>query len=168
MGSVRDRVARERVGARIRELADTPRHDARAFIEALRLERERPIIVEAVDMEIIRPGLWGLYAADEYADYILFERDTDPDHQEHIIWHEVGHLVMGHRPSSLHRLGPKLIAKALGRDRYTRREELEAELFATLMREGTIDVLEDTDLVIDPAWEVVRHRLGAALENELA
>jgi hypothetical protein len=79
----------------------------------------------------------------ERAEYIGYPADTTPLHQRHIVLHEVGHLLCGHRGGStlspaterslMPHLSGELVRRVLGRDGYTEPQEREAELFATLV-----------------------------------
>ncbi|MFE2720785.1 hypothetical protein [Kitasatospora sp. NPDC059327] len=85
------------------------------------------------------------------ADYIGYAVDTTALHQQHIVLHEIGHLLCGHTGSSGSTGGPdgpglsvtvsralaprlpeELVRRVLGRSVYTERQEQEAELFASL------------------------------------
>jgi hypothetical protein len=77
-------------------------------------------------------------------DLICYERVTTPPHQEHIILHELGHLLCDHRASAalaaqverlLPSLDPEMVRRVLGRAGYSCAEEREAELLATLIRQ---------------------------------
>ncbi|MER7406717.1 hypothetical protein ABT373_30670 [Streptomyces sp. NPDC000070] len=67
----------------------------------------------------------GMWVATAQADYVLYEEQTSPMHQRHIILHEIGHMVCGH---------PSAAGIAL-RMRYSDRQEQEAELMASLIME---------------------------------
>ncbi|HEV8637966.1 MAG TPA: hypothetical protein VG370_27430 [Chloroflexota bacterium] len=79
------------------------------------------------------------------ADVIFYERDTSPLHQQHIILHEASHLVCGHRPLSLPpselaellfpNVHPDWVGRVLRRAVYSRDEEREAEVLASLILE---------------------------------
>jgi hypothetical protein len=89
-------------------------------------------------------GVCGLWLATSAADHIFFEEQTTRSHQEHIVLHEIGHLVFDHHSvrsddfgglsALLSDLSPRLIERLLGRTDYTTREEQEAEMFASVLR----------------------------------
>ncbi|MFJ9952649.1 hypothetical protein [Kitasatospora sp. NPDC091207] len=94
------------------------------------------------------------------ADYIGYAVDTTALHQQHIVLHEIGHLLCGHTGSTgvaggtggtggtggvggvglsttvsralAPRLPEELVRRVLGRSVYTERQEQEAELVASL------------------------------------
>ncbi|MBP0449213.1 hypothetical protein J5Y04_06580 [Kitasatospora sp. RG8] len=78
------------------------------------------------------------------ADYIGYPVDTTALHQQHIVLHEIGHLLCGHTGGSDSRvstvvsqalttqLSEELVRRVLGRSVYTERQEQEAELVASL------------------------------------
>ncbi|SMC91521.1 hypothetical protein [Lentzea albidocapillata] len=90
-------------------------------------------------------GVCGLWIATDAADIIFFEEETAPFHQEHIVLHELSHVLCDHYPASasltemaellLPSLDPALVRRVLGRTGYSTEEEREAELLATLIRQ---------------------------------
>jgi hypothetical protein len=86
----------------------------------------------------------GLWISVPAADYIFFDPDTSRLHAEHIVLHELGHMLGGHSisldvgHSTLSRLmpdlDPKTVARVLGRVSYTTSQEQEAEMLASLIR----------------------------------
>ena len=76
------------------------------------------------------------------SDYIFYEAHTSVLHQDHIILHEVAHLLCEHQPVvSNDEIGRllfpdldwKVIQRVLGRTCYARWPEQEAELIASLI-----------------------------------
>jgi hypothetical protein len=90
-------------------------------------------------------GPCGLWLALPEADYVFFEPETSLLHRDHIILHELGHLLCDHGASEtidddvLRELLPSLdltmVRRVLGRTTYSSVEEQEAEMFATLVLE---------------------------------
>ncbi|MGW1055182.1 hypothetical protein [Streptomyces sp. NPDC002521] len=82
-----------------------------------------------------------------YPDTIYVEEKTTKFHQEHIILHEVAHILWDHRISDqetlralttlLPGISPDLIRRLLARTNYTTGQEQEAELVASLIRATT-------------------------------
>ncbi|QMU71490.1 ParH-like protein [Streptacidiphilus sp. P02-A3a] len=116
------------------------------FIQLLAADRGRPITVLPIPA---RPnGPCGLLAATDEVDYILYAADTSPMHQQHILLHEIAHLLCEHhrRPAAedapgdapfaalLPRLPQELVSRVLGRSGYSEPQEREAELLATLIQ----------------------------------
>ena len=116
--------------------------DLQALCDTLAARRGRPIRLYSAPLRGIGSGLW-LATADK--DCIFFERETSPLHQQHIILHELGHLIGGHRPCVLagHQvpggvltgLDGTRVQAMLSRTGYATTEEQEAEMVATLFLE---------------------------------
>ncbi|MGA4848549.1 hypothetical protein ACOBQB_20650 [Streptomyces sp. G5(2025)] len=78
------------------------------------------------------------------ADYIFYEPNTSRLHSEHIILHELGHILGDHTQNLradttliarlMPNLDPNTVKRVLGRASYTTEQEQEAELFASLIR----------------------------------
>src|SRR5690348_8656507 len=124
-----------RCRARLDEL-DLPRpFDVRAMCADLGRRRGRP--VELVEMALPADAPSGLWLSTGQRDYIVYEQATSLLHQEHIILHELSHMLCGHtggsrlREEHASRLFPQLdsgmIRRVLGRAGYTSEEEQEAE-----------------------------------------
>ena len=138
------RVLRDRCEARLQTLPLPHPFDARTFCTLLGDERGRPIALHGVEHLVEFTGLW---VVGPTADHIFFEQDTSRLHQELIILHELSHLLLGHQPLSVTgETLPAILFPHLRRDRvlhvlrraaYSRHEELEAELLATLILERT-------------------------------
>jgi hypothetical protein len=92
-----------------------------------------------------RNGPYGVCLARPDADYVFYDAETSALHREHIILHELAHLLCGHEKVGLFNqtvrseLIPDLGADAEGRYMcrtvYTGVEEQEAEMLASLLRE---------------------------------
>ncbi|MBW5420697.1 hypothetical protein GKQ77_03815 [Streptomyces sp. BG9H] len=103
--------------------------------------RGRPIHLLPIAMRAAQPC--GLWIASDQADFIVFEARTTRPHQEHIIVHELAHMICGHRSSSslddatarlvFPDLDPKLVRDILGRTNYSDTQEREAEMVASLI-----------------------------------
>lgn len=104
-------------------------------------QRGRPI--ELIPLQA-RPGApCGVLAATDRADYVFYTRDTSPLHQQHILLHELGHLLCGHAEGQelsdkvaamlTPNLPVELVRRVLGRTTYLWEHEQEAELVASLI-----------------------------------
>jgi hypothetical protein len=103
----------------------------------------QPIHLLGVPMPADGPS--GLVISGSRAHYLCYDSGTRPLHQQHIIAHELGHLIAGHTtghvediepgtPALLSTLDPGVVRQALARDAgYDRREEAEAEIIADLL-----------------------------------
>jgi hypothetical protein len=109
-----------------------------AFCREVETRRGRPLLRRPV------PGLGshapcGLWIATPEADHVFYDPGTSPLHAEHIVLHELAHILSGHAlDASLGALFPDLapdtVARALGRVAYTSVQEREAEMMASLIR----------------------------------
>jgi IrrE N-terminal-like domain len=129
---------RKRCEERLRDLPIPVPFDARAFTDELAAGR-RPI--RLVPMSGLT-GVCGMWVATDTTDLIFYEQDTTPPHQEHIILHELSHLICDHYPPAaveaqhlLPNLDAEMVRRVLGRAGYSTEEEREAELLATLIRQ---------------------------------
>ncbi|MDT3395920.1 ImmA/IrrE family metallo-endopeptidase [Streptomyces sp. B1866] len=102
--------------------------------------RGRPI--RRVPLGFPPGGPGGLLISTATADYVFYEAHTTATHQTHVIVHELGHLLLGHEPTSLSLPGPvrgllpedvspTLVRHMLARSHYAQPEEYAAEYFAT-------------------------------------
>ncbi|MCK2245321.1 MULTISPECIES: ImmA/IrrE family metallo-endopeptidase [unclassified Crossiella] len=111
------------------------------LVEALAARRGRPI--ELIPLAARPNTPCGVLAATDRADYVFYSVDTSPLHQEHILLHELGHLLCGHAgDGELHEtvaqllmpnLPVELVRRVLGRTGYAQEQEQEAELVASLI-----------------------------------
>ena len=115
--------------------------DVHAVFSALAAGRGRPI--ELIPLAS-RPGApCGVLAATDRADYVFYTRDTSPLHQQHILLHELGHLLCGPAEGQAlpdqvaavltPNLPVELVRRVLGRTTYRWEHEQEAELVASLI-----------------------------------
>ena len=90
------------------------------------------------------PGPFGVWLSTDSTDYIVFQAGTTRVHQDHIILHEVGHIMADHHSDEDHEqfwrtelpdLSPDMIHRALRRSSYEAHHEWEAELVATIIME---------------------------------
>ncbi|MFC5666552.1 ParH-like protein [Kitasatospora misakiensis] len=113
----------------------------RALTDSLGRLRGRPI--ELVPLSGPAHSPCGVLISTDRADYIGYAADTTALHQQHIVLHEIGHLLCGHtgggaglsavvQDSLAPRLSGELVRRVLGRSAYTQRQEQEAELVASL------------------------------------
>ncbi|MER7466688.1 toxin [Streptomyces sp. NPDC097981] len=103
--------------------------------------RNRPITLVPMPMPASQPcGMW-VAARDE--DLIFYDANTTSAHQEHIILHELGHIICCHRGAGLldeassrilfPNLDPDLVRDMLLRATYDDVQEQEAEVIAYLL-----------------------------------
>ncbi|MES9521445.1 regulator component [Streptomyces capoamus] len=107
--------------------------------------RGRPLVLRELPEEAAATGACGLWLGTANADYVFYEARTAPLHREHIILHEIGHVLCDHHRSLtegggqpagdlLAGLQPHLVSRLMARTSYTNTEEQEAEMIATLIQ----------------------------------
>ncbi|GAB3497104.1 hypothetical protein [Amycolatopsis cihanbeyliensis] len=151
----------------LRELDLAAPLDVRVLCDRLARRRNRPI--KLMPYPLPAPGVFGLWIATASTDHILYQRDTTAAHQEHIILHEVGHIISGHGGDENDRevwsqlfpdLSPDSVRRALRRDGYGPAFEREAEMVATVIKEWAT-LLERLDFTPDRDTEAARRLRGA-------
>jgi hypothetical protein len=118
--------------------------DLAAFCTAIQRARRRPLVMHQLSTEQTS-GFCGLFVELPQADHVFYPAGTSTLHQQHIVVHELAHLLSGHvgRPTAvltdeilrelLPDLDPALVRIALGRSGYTDPQEREAEMLASLI-----------------------------------
>lgn len=168
---VSDRRLRKHCRALLRELDIRPPLDVRQLCARLAGRRGRPI--RLVEHPIKVPGPFGLWFMTESTDVIFYQRETTRPHQDHIILHEIGHIIAGHpsdsggdqageepRPDD----GPADATGVLRRTCYDSVYEREAELIATIILEWA-SVLNPLHRSTPPSRAPHVERLGASLSH---
>jgi hypothetical protein len=129
---------RRRCLARLRDLPLPEPFDVHALCQEVAERRGRPIrLVPTAGIT----GVCGLWIATDTMDLICYEIDTTRPHQEHIILHELSHVLCEHYPvelptrTLLPNLDPAMVRAVLGRAGYSTDEEREAETLASLIRQ---------------------------------
>ncbi|MCX4750490.1 hypothetical protein OG455_34120 [Kitasatospora sp. NBC_01287] len=96
--------------------------------------------------EDIAQGVCGLWIRSTSTDYVFVHPDTSRAHQDHIIAHELGHILREHQglpilpaaPPVADRLvpdlDPRVVKMMLGRTSYEHDDEEEAELIGTYLQ----------------------------------
>lgn len=109
-----------------------------------RLGDKRGRLIQLVPYALPVPGPFGLWLATTQADIVLFQEETTRGHQEHIILHELGHIISNHEGDEsddviwrtlIPSLPPETVRRALRRTGYDQQHEREAELVATIIKE---------------------------------
>lgn len=136
-----DRELRRRCEVLLAELDAPDEIDIRALCELAGKRQGKPIHLIPESLPTNSPC--GLVVRTEAFDAIFYEQHTTPLHQEHIIGHELGHVLCGHETMPvidaddsrllLPDLDPALVQAVLGRTNYTAVEEREAEMIASLI-----------------------------------
>lgn len=163
---------RQRCEARLLELGLTTPFDAHLFCRSLGVRRGRPIHLCPVS---IPTGPCGLWIAGPTADHIFYEQQTSRLHQEHIILHELAHLIWEHDPTLvlshelagqlLPDLDPNMLRRILARTRYSALEEQHAEVLASLILQWANHPPAEPTWKVPPEASEVVDRLGRSLEH---
>jgi len=137
----------------LRRLGIRPPLDVVELCRRLGEHRGKPIRLMAHPIPV--PGPFGAWLASPEADYIVYQQETTASHQDHIIMHELGHLLAGHAsdegdddlldalcPDST----PYAVRRALRRTGYDAAHEREAETVATIILEwaSVLDAIQPT------------------------
>ncbi|MGP4002860.1 hypothetical protein [Streptomyces sp. 8N706] len=149
---------------------DFPRpFSADALCQSIARQRGREIHLHPLPKAASSAGACGVWLATATDDHIFFESQTSRVHQEHIMLHELAHLLFNHHAVSaeytevvgnlLPDLDDSLVTRVLGRANYTTRQEQEAEMLASLIRTSA-------DQAPQSQPRSVTSRLGAALGIE--
>ncbi|MEU6865291.1 hypothetical protein ABZ924_18770 [Streptomyces sp. NPDC046876] len=96
-------------------------------------QRGRPIRLHPLPKEAAESGVCGLWVGTAGVDYVFYEAQTTPLHREHIVLHELGHILFGHH-SLEGEDNDGQVPVVLGRTNYTTRQEQEAEMLASMIR----------------------------------
>jgi hypothetical protein len=133
---------RRRCRARLRDLPLPVPFDVHELCDRVATRRGRPIRLLPVAG---LTGVCGLWIATDTTDLICYERDTTRPHQDHIVLHELAHVLCDHYPVSLPGkhdttalfpdLDPAMVRAVLGRAGYSSAEEREAETLASMIRQ---------------------------------
>ncbi|MCQ4040695.1 toxin [Streptantibioticus rubrisoli] len=115
--------------------------DIRQLCEHLGARRGRPI--QLLPIELRSPGLYGLWLATDVMDLVVYEAHTSRPHREHIIAHELSHMICGHHSGGTMDDGmaghlfpdidPEVVRGMLRRSGYSDHDEQEAETMASLI-----------------------------------
>jgi hypothetical protein len=130
---------RHRSEQRLRGIRVPAPFDLDAFCGEVAARRGRPLIRRPV-AGLSAEAPCGLWIATDKADHVFYDPGTSPLHAEHIVLHELAHILSGHSgvDGSIAKLFPDLdpatVRRVLGRVSYTTAQEREAEMMASLIR----------------------------------
>lgn len=137
--------------------------DLNTFLDRLEQDRGRPI--ELIPFTATVPGaLCGIWVGTDSLDLIYHEEATSVLHQDHIILHEIAHMICEHTGTTLLKAEhvrsmlqtdaiKDQVQTVLGRGAYTAVEEQEAELVATLILERASRIAHAAHAVPSPSAE---------------
>lgn len=137
-----ERQLRRRCRDLLRELGMRPPLDVTEMCHRLAAHRGRPILLMAYPIPV--PGPFGIWLSTSRADHIVYQEQTTRQHQDHIVVHELGHMIADHRSDEedddllqmlYPSLDPETVRRALRRTSYDNAQEREAETVATIILE---------------------------------
>ncbi|MGK5630903.1 hypothetical protein [Streptomyces sp. URMC 123] len=117
---------------------------AQRLCAQLAADRGRPLRLLTLPTPTVPGTPSGIWLSAERGDYIFYDGQTSPLHQEHIIVHEIGHMVFDHCSAVDDRrlfrhvdiADPESVRRILPRLRYSDEQEQEAEMIASLILEA--------------------------------
>ena len=134
---------RRRCQARLRQLAVPEPFDLTELCRSVSIGRGRPLHVRGISGPSTRARPCGIWIATGDDDWIFVDQQTSPLHRQHIVLHELAHMLCGHAAAELPendmlgRLFPDLsldmVKTVLSRSSYQSEFEREAELLASLI-----------------------------------
>ncbi|WP_160330195.1 ImmA/IrrE family metallo-endopeptidase [Streptomyces roseifaciens] len=108
-----------------------------------RLSDQRGKPIHLIPMAIPEYSLNGMWMATPAADFVIYEVRTTRAHQEHIIAHELAHILCDHEANAgtsetvlshlFPDIDPMVVRRALQRTEYSERNEQEAEMVASIL-----------------------------------
>ncbi|MFG3289785.1 hypothetical protein ACGF3G_13410 [Streptomyces sp. NPDC048179] len=143
--------------------------DAQVFCDRIATQRRRALHLHSVPGISGTDAPCGVWIATERADHIFHEAATSPLHQNHIILHEIGHMLLGHTSildgvqsaggGLFADIDPATVVSLLTRASYGTEDERDAERFAGLIAGKAASRTGKT------ARSSVLRRLGDALSD---
>jgi Zn-dependent peptidase ImmA (M78 family) len=140
---MRNRQLRRDCESRLAALGAPASWDIDELCDLVAEQINRRICRVPVAMSAMHPC--GFWVSTEHIDFIVYESETSRIHQEHIIAHELAHIICCHRGSTaltdesarllFPDLDPDLVRDMLQRASYSDRQEQEAEMLASLIME---------------------------------
>lgn len=170
-----ERDLHRRLRRELQSLGIQPPLDVKELCRALGERRGRPIVLRPFPLE--KPGPSGLWVDTPQMDVVLYQQETTPLHQDHIILHEVFHIIVSEDEpveeeqeapddfvegwaTMIPVLDPALIRRVARRCSYDDGEECAVELAATIILEWSSVLDHVTPLSEDPSVRRVQAALG--------
>ncbi len=169
---------RRRCRARLRQLAVPHPFDLSELCRSVSISRGRPLHVRGIPGPASRARPCGIWIATDADDWIFVDQQTSPLHRQHIVLHELAHMLCGHTASDLPEndmlgrlfpnLSPAMVRTVLSRSSYQSEYEREAELLASLIvaraHSEAAPIMPVTD--VSPAEKEILRRAALALGVE--
>lgn len=133
---------RRRCTAALRDVEVPDPFDLSAFCDSLAAQRGRPLHLHSFNVSATGKLPCGVYLSLGDGDHIFYDARTSPLHSDHIVLHEISHMLLNHATDSgLHEMAARLMPSidqrtlelVLARTSYTTEHEQEAEFLATLI-----------------------------------
>lgn len=165
-------VVRRRCAALVRRLARTTGIPAPFELDAF-LARwaagrgGRPVDLLPLTADEMPTGTCGLWLELSDRDVVGFPASATRTHRDHIVLHEIGHMLAGHHgtlggggaAALLPDLDPVMVRSVLGRSVYSEVQEQEAELIASLILHRSLGAAPGPPGATDPVVERLRRAL---------
>lgn len=152
---------------RLRDVTVPDPFDLTAFCAGIARRRGRPLYLHPLPTPAATPAC-GLWLATGTADHIFHANGVTPLHRQHIVLHEIGHMLCEHTDGNADAVGitnvllpdldPAMVARVLRRNGYHAREEKMAEMMASLIG-GPYDGADNAGRV-DPAFTDLADLVG--------
>ncbi|GAA4947766.1 hypothetical protein GCM10023205_04680 [Yinghuangia aomiensis] len=128
---------------RIRDLRIPAPFDIDEFCANVSSMRGRPLVLTPLPEIEHRDVPCGMWLGTTSIDYVYYAAETSKPHRDHIVVHELAHMLCGHKSSIdadfarllLPGTNPTLIRRLMGRSGYPNSQEQEAEMMATVIME---------------------------------
>lgn len=141
--------------------------DLRAFCASVAAARGRDLHLHQLPQAGVDGTACGLWLATDKADHVFYAAGTGWLHQQHIILHEIGHILCEHvapepEPEDvtallLPDLDPATVARVLRRSSYSAPQEQVAEMIATMLNEraGTVAARPPADPALGNLYDAL-------------
>ena len=169
--AVRERQLRRYCRRLLRHLDIRPPLDVHELCARLGEHRGKPI--NLIPWELPIPGPSGVWLSQPDVENIFYQQETSRIHQDHIILHEIGHILADHHNDPIAAdvfsdPGPDcpefLLGQGVHRTSYSEDYEYEAELVATMIQEWAVVMNYVTPC---PPEDPTLHPLRSALNPRL-
>jgi hypothetical protein len=158
--TLRSNRVRQRCQARLRQLALPEPFDLAELCQSVSLGRGRRLHVRGIPGPASRARPCGIWIATDDGDWIFVDQQTSPLHRQHIVLHELAHMLCGHSAAELPEndmlrrlfpdLSPTMVKTVLSRSGYQSEYEREAELLASLIlaqaQSAAVPIMPVTDV----------------------
>lgn len=134
---------RRQCEARLRRMTLPDPFDLAELCRTVSAQRGRPLHVRGIPGPAAGERPCGLWIATAGEDWIFVGQDTSPLHRQHIVLHELAHMMCGHAATDLPEnnligrlfpdLSPDMVRTVLNRSSYRSACEREAEVLASLI-----------------------------------